>query len=147
MNPKINTCITGKKIHISKNQRKKTWGWSYWLLHKEIEKLTLHHSLTSLNGNFIVQMSFHSVSSSSFFKTPFQASEGMRLFFSITEKSLENYQLIYGSQASSLELEACEQGKTFKVNYSKMILIWQFGYLKFCNFTHVILLVFLCYSL
>lgn len=47
----------------------------------------------------------------------------MGLFFSIRKKSLEKYQLIYGSQASSLELEACEQGKTLKVNYSKMILI------------------------
>lgn len=102
MNPKINTCITGeKKFHVSKNQRKKTWSWSYWLLHKEIEQLTLHHSLTSLNANFIFQMSFNSVSSSFFFKTAFQAPESMGLFFSIREKSLENYQVIYGSQASS----------------------------------------------
>lgn len=68
-------------------------------------------------------MSFHSVSSSFILRIPFQASEGMGLFFSIRKKSLEKYQLIYGSQASSLELEACEQGKTLKVNYSKMILI------------------------
>lgn len=37
-------------------------------------------------------MSFHSVSSS-FFKTPFQASEDMRFFFSIRENGLEYYQL------------------------------------------------------
>lgn len=98
---KLTLVSQGEKNPPFKESKEETWNWSYWLLHKEIEKLTLHHSLTSLNANFIFQMSFHSVSSSLFFETPFQAPEGMGLCFSIRERSLENYQLLYGSLASS----------------------------------------------